>query len=72
MVNIFLIKITNPQESSASNIGFTINMNFNVFEKINLLAESHGDCSATPTFGVIFDPDLQDARFNPGMLGVLP
>lgn len=71
MVNIFLIKITNPQGSSVSNIGAAINMNFTVFNKINMLAESHGDLSVTPTFGVIYDPDLQDSRFNPGLLGVL-
>jgi hypothetical protein len=71
MVNIYLIKITNPQGGSASNIGGQINMCFTNFNKINILAESHGDWSVTPTIGAIADTDFQDARCAPGMLGVL-
>lgn len=71
MVNIYLLKITNPQGGSASNIGVQINMCFTSFNKINMLAESHGDWSVTPTFGVITDADFQDTRCAPGMLGIL-
>jgi hypothetical protein len=71
MVNVCILKITNPQTSSASNVGGSINMGFASFQKINQLSEIHGDCSTNPTFGAIKDPDVQDSCFTPRIIDTL-
>ena len=71
MINFCILKITNPQLSSASNVGGTINMGFSSFQKVNELSETHGDCSINPTFGAIKDPDIQDAWYTPRIIEAL-
>jgi hypothetical protein len=71
MVNVCVLKITNPQTSSASNVGGTINMGFASFNKINQLSEIHGDWSTNPTYGVIRDPDFQDSFCTPRIIEAL-